>query len=284
MYPYDFKPSRDWPQHDLIFVAMPFAEDYKWIYDDIIVPAAEACGMTAWRADNDSTTKVGWMDILEHLFSASITLGVLCNDNANVYYELGIAHATQSLDRQILLVPDDRQKKNVKFDVQHLIYTTYVNRNEPDANVESLKRLVEVIKQTQGYSEELDRNRIKHAVRRLPMFTLEVAVRIIQSIESKGKQGSHFSGSHVFQCLPQNTNNPESIAYLIIRDLLNLNLIRLSVNFKNANDRTYSYYWTELGINVLEFAKIITPNVKRKWLREYRDHEKNGRFLVSNSM
>ena len=90
-----------------IFVAMSFAEEYDKIYKKLIKPAVEKSNeklkysgdeeLKPYRTKDDPRTVSGWINILEHLFTAQIVLGVLTSDNANVFYELGIAHATQPI-------------------------------------------------------------------------------------------------------------------------------------------------------------------------------------------
>ena len=51
--------------------------------------------------------------------TAQIVLGVLTDDNPNVFYELGIAHATQPITRQILIAENGYKPR---FDTKDLIY------------------------------------------------------------------------------------------------------------------------------------------------------------------
>ena len=70
MYPFDYKPTKNWIDHELIFVAMPFAQQYDNIFDLInksvtIVNSKLNSHFKAWRADKDVTTQVGWEKILD---------------------------------------------------------------------------------------------------------------------------------------------------------------------------------------------------------------------------
>ena len=65
-----------------IFVAMSFAEEYDKIYKKLIKPAVEKAngkldysgdeGLKPYRTKDDPRTVSGWINILEHLFTAQI--------------------------------------------------------------------------------------------------------------------------------------------------------------------------------------------------------------------
>ena len=113
MYPYDFRSVRKGINHNEVFIVMPFSAKLESVYTNLIVPAVsktnellERTGqniLQAYRSKDDIRTASGWINVLEHLTTAQIVLGVLTEDNANVFYELGIAHATQPITRQVLI-------------------------------------------------------------------------------------------------------------------------------------------------------------------------------------
>jgi hypothetical protein len=83
-------------QEDLCFVMMPFAEPIGNYYSLIYKPAIEKAGLTPVRADDDifSTGKI--IDqIWQGINSAKVLVAELTSRNANVFYELGLAHALQ---------------------------------------------------------------------------------------------------------------------------------------------------------------------------------------------
>jgi hypothetical protein len=90
----------------LCFVLMPFANDLQPIYDDHIRPTIERAQMRCERADEiKGPTLITW-DIWERVNRARFLVADLTNQNPNVFYELGLAHAiskdvillTQSMD------------------------------------------------------------------------------------------------------------------------------------------------------------------------------------------
>ncbi len=128
MYAHDFKPTRNGIDHLLIFVAMPFDNKYDVIFNDLIKPAATSANkklplpLNLFRTKDDIRTTSGWINVLEHLSVAQIVMGVLTDDNQNVFYELGIAHATQQISRQILIA---NKGYRPSFDTKDLIYLEY---------------------------------------------------------------------------------------------------------------------------------------------------------------
>jgi polyhydroxyalkanoate synthesis regulator phasin len=90
----------------LCFVLMPFAEKFQPIYDDHIRPTVTRAGLRCERADEiRGPTLITW-DIWERVNRARFLIAELTDQNSNVFYELGLAHAiskdviliTQSMD------------------------------------------------------------------------------------------------------------------------------------------------------------------------------------------
>ena len=76
------------------FVLMPFAEQYREVYDQVYMPVCEANGLRCWRVDEVARPGSITQDIVEGIIDADILIADLTSQNANVFYELGIAHAT----------------------------------------------------------------------------------------------------------------------------------------------------------------------------------------------
>ena len=149
MYAYEFKPKRRGINYNEIFVVMPFEEKYEGIYSQLIISATEKANVSLakkgfplikpHRTKEDITTTSGWINVLEHLFTAQVVLGVLTDNNANVFYELGIAHATQPISRQILLANKGYLKK---FDTKDLIYFEY-DEEKLESGIDLLAKKIE---------------------------------------------------------------------------------------------------------------------------------------------
>ncbi|MBT3756462.1 MAG: hypothetical protein HOB92_03960 [Candidatus Cloacimonetes bacterium] len=281
MYPFDFKSDKFWLGSKHFFVAMPFNSDNKKIFTELIEPAVTKYSddFVPWKADEDITTKVGWSIILEKLFSARLVIGVLEGGNHNVYYELGIAHSTQSLERQILLAPEhsfSEQKvdkinhkfENFKspFDLQHLIYTTY-DMNNLEKSIPDLVQKIQ--NQMKCLNFENDAT-IKRIIRQITPKEYELMVKHGDKHLSNGKDSSHFFPLEM-----------DLVKYEAFCEMVKSGLLRFSVNL--IDEKSYSYYWTYLGNAVLYSLDIISEEILKKRIKEYCDHEKKGSFLVAKN-
>lgn len=149
MYPYNFLQRKGFVDMRKVFIAMPFADAYEPIYTDLIVPSirqvnndrAENEQLTWYRGKDPRYTRAGWLEILENLVTSRIVIGVLTGDNPNVFYELGIAHATQQIERQLLLAEEGYRPK---FDLKDLIFVKY----DPGKFSASVSELAAALKDT----------------------------------------------------------------------------------------------------------------------------------------
>jgi hypothetical protein len=110
---------------DTCFVMMPFADPIGGYYKSIYEPAIEKAKLTAIRADADlyGTGKI--IDqIWDGINSARVLVAELTGRNANVLYELGIAHALQ---KPVVLVCSN--ESDVPFDLRHVRVIYYEMRD-----------------------------------------------------------------------------------------------------------------------------------------------------------
>lgn len=112
--------------NDSCFVMMPFAPPIGGYYQKIYEPAILKAGLRPVRADNEifGTGKI--IDqIWTGLNAAKVLVAELTTRNANVFYELGLAHA---LKKPVVLVAAN--ENDVPFDLQH-IRVIYYDVNDP---------------------------------------------------------------------------------------------------------------------------------------------------------
>jgi len=89
-----------------IFVIMPFADNFTYIYEDLLKETCENAGFDVYRADDLYSTRQILDDIVNEIFNSDLIIADLTGNNPNVLYELGIAHGlnkpvqiiTQSVD------------------------------------------------------------------------------------------------------------------------------------------------------------------------------------------
>lgn len=108
-----------------IFVLMPFRADLDEIYQTTIRQSIHDIGMVAHRADELKNVNAIMHDIWKSICEARIVVADLTDFNANVMYELGIAH-TVGKDT-ILLHQKPREQVKFPFDLAHIRRIEYIN-------------------------------------------------------------------------------------------------------------------------------------------------------------
>jgi hypothetical protein len=127
---------------DACFVMMPFASPIGAYYESIYKPAIEKAKLKANRADADlyGTGKI--VDqIWKGITSARVLLAELTNRNANVLYELGLAHA---LHKPVILVCSKANEDDVPFDLRH-VRVIYYDKDDPFWGMKLLEKVAENI-------------------------------------------------------------------------------------------------------------------------------------------
>jgi hypothetical protein len=114
---------------DTCFVMMPFGEWYDKYYQQIYIDAIKDAGFEPVRADELFHTGSVVEQIWEQISKAKILLAELTGKNANVFYELGLAHAAVKPVVFISANVDD-----VPFDLRHLRVIIYDVREPNWAN------------------------------------------------------------------------------------------------------------------------------------------------------
>lgn len=127
---------------DTCFVVMPFANPIGAYYDNIYKPAIEKAKLKADRADADiyGTGKI--IDqIWNGITSARVLLAELTNRNANVLYELGLAHA---LHKPVVLICSKANEDDVPFDLRH-VRVIYYDKDDPFWGTKLIEKVAEKI-------------------------------------------------------------------------------------------------------------------------------------------
>lgn len=68
--------------------------DFNYVYTDYIAPALETAGLEPFRADQEERAGGIIPDMLQELLVADLVVADLTTDNPNVWYELGVRHAS----------------------------------------------------------------------------------------------------------------------------------------------------------------------------------------------
>lgn len=99
----------------LCFVLMPFANKFQPVYEGPIQSSIAKVGLRCERADEIHGVQMITWDIWERINRARVLVAELTDRNANVFYELGIAHA---LSKDVLLITQSMEF--VPFDLKAL--------------------------------------------------------------------------------------------------------------------------------------------------------------------
>lgn len=105
---------------DTCFVMMPFGHWFDAYYKELFAPAIKDAGMEPLRADELFSTGTVIEQIWEQIQKAKILLADLTGKNANVFYELGLAHAAHKP-----VVFTSGNLDDVPFDLRHLRVIIY---------------------------------------------------------------------------------------------------------------------------------------------------------------
>jgi hypothetical protein len=106
----------------LCFILMPFASKFQSIYDKHIKPTVRRAGLTCVRADDiQGTNQITW-DIWEYINRSRFLVAELTDQNPNVFYELGLAHA---LSKDVVLITQSMEF--VSFDLKAIRCIVYAS-------------------------------------------------------------------------------------------------------------------------------------------------------------
>ena len=97
------------------FVLMPFKEPYDAYFATIIRPAVTAAGLEVVRGDSLFRPSPIMADVWRMIQDAKVLVAELTEKNANVFYELGLAHA---VGKPVVLIAETLA--DVPFDLQSL--------------------------------------------------------------------------------------------------------------------------------------------------------------------
>ena len=125
-----------------VFVIMPFDSEFDAVYLDLIKEPLENAGYTVSRADDPSEDSVFYENIYDQivlsLWDADYIIADLTESNANVTYELGIAHTLNKRTIQI------SQTLDLMFDIKSQNVIPYIVEGDRRSGLS--EKLLSVIK------------------------------------------------------------------------------------------------------------------------------------------
>ncbi len=197
----------------------------------------------------------------------SLVMGVLTSSNPNVFYELGIAHATQPITRQILIAS---QNYEPTFDTKDLIFYKYVDADFASC-IEPLA--IKISDAIRTYKIEREK-RISHSRMMIGPFDFEVIMN-----HGRNRNFAVHSKDALWRKKYEEQFGVGSFERHIIgiTNLCNLGLLGLNTLSRPIDGGVqveFSYWWTTLGNDLLSLMEIINQEeaiVRRSQLPEFFD-------------
>lgn len=119
------EPNKNVQFHSDIFMIMPFREEYDAVYKNVIVPTIHDMNLTVKRGDEFNSVSGQIMsEVWAAINACRLVIVETSQENANVYYELGIAH---TLGKPAILITQARDIEDFPFDIRHLRFIVYEN-------------------------------------------------------------------------------------------------------------------------------------------------------------
>lgn len=161
------------------YVVMPYGGNdpiayskYMGIYESIIKPAAVRAGFAEkniFREDQSGKGGPIVRSVIDHISSSSIVIVDLSDANANVYYEMGLAHVFHK--NSTVLICEKEKFDNIKFDVgdvKCIPYTTDISGLE-----QSIQKICDEILNRQEAKDATD-NRVHEFLPKLPIHLVDL--------------------------------------------------------------------------------------------------------------
>ncbi len=114
------------------FVVMQFTSPYDELYDEVIEPTCKDLGIEAYRARDIYRPSVILQDIIQGLAESDVIVAEITPTNANVFYELGYAHA---LRKPVILLAEEGRK--LPFDISGYRVIFYENAIRGKSSLET---------------------------------------------------------------------------------------------------------------------------------------------------
>lgn len=134
------------------FVIMQFSEEYKILYKDVIQKVVGEFHLKPDYAGEIYGPNLIIHDITNRIIEAKVVIAEITPTNANVFYEVGYAHA---LHKPTILLVEKDKRKELPFDISGYRCIMYENTIGGKAIVEEdLKNHLKAIMQNNGKQEE----------------------------------------------------------------------------------------------------------------------------------
>ncbi|WP_321421363.1 hypothetical protein [uncultured Methanobacterium sp.] len=134
-----------------VFVMMPFADEFKSGYEDIIEPAVRKVNMSHIRADKDPQGNILTM-MFDRIFNSQILISDISDNNPNVFYELGLAH---NLGKKTIIIVREGSIEKIPFDIASYRILFYPERPTEESKIQKYQENINEI--IGNLAEELEK-------------------------------------------------------------------------------------------------------------------------------
>lgn len=128
IYPKQYRNENIPVQKNKCFVLMQFSSDLDIVYGTI-KDELQKNGFICNRADDVNGSPIIFNKILTEMLSSRFIIAELSHNNANVFYELGIAHSFKESQNIIIIKQSSDINDSYPFDLKHLQYIEYSQNN-----------------------------------------------------------------------------------------------------------------------------------------------------------
>ncbi len=293
-YPFDYLRNRIWPTDSRkAFVIYPFGGEGAAFCERVVKKAITESGLTFHDAKAKNGAQPILEDILNGIGEAELVIAVLIGRNPNVMWELGIAHTWKPPTQVLSIEGEPDEKDRLPFNVQGYRHL-FVKREDDQADIRALKdRITEVRKEHDALVEEsviTARNSLgpnefrfmnqwgKHRNFIMPAYhAIGASSELTQP--SPTVSALKIFGSekrHVGPRLLATHFDGASAGILCRMGILACNTAR-----KNGG-LEFSYWWTPLGLRLLELLGVIGDRTAMFFIRQLppRIRSDRGHFIL----
>lgn len=161
-------------------------------YDETVRPAIEAAGLEPYRVDHDPSVAVPIAEIESGIRNSRICLADISLDNANVWFELGYAIAS---NKDVILICGPSRSTKFPFDVQHrtiIRYKTFSPKDFARLSGEITSRLKARLAATESIQEVADIAQVD-TTEGLNQAEIVVLAAIVQNLDASNDNVSGYN-------------------------------------------------------------------------------------------
>jgi len=245
------------------FILMPFTESLNDVYDFLIKGALVEAGYQVKRADDIKSQSNILEDIVKGIIESDLIVADLTDSNANVYYELGIAH---TLQKKVVLITQEIGE--LPFDLKSyrvIGYSTHFARMN-DAKTELFQLAKEASNGTLPFG-----NPVKDYGKIHDITSFNFPIVANNNNDSETDLGFLDHMIQVEEDFESLTDIVELVGSKLANELTpEINRTTEILNTKNLTTKQYRNIIKELAFHVDDYANLLKPKND-----EYRELNKN---------